>query len=308
MNKFKNDKVKIIAGPCSIDKDNISDIYKIAEITVLGKLAIWGTRIVGLKSRTNFNKLGQGMGIDFDTYLKNLNLIIKNERNKELKYLPSVKIAEKIYKDTNFLIATEVMDSLLQSILYKKIIPQNKLLLWNPAVNQLGWPIFIMSKFIKKYKWFLGLKNPKWLGDYLKDIDNLDDKIITTAEKTWEGLISYSNLSKERIILIHRGFDIPEKKNHRNFPSHNLALKVKKRTNCQMFFDPSHSYGPKMRENILEETIRALKIKISEDEYLYDGILIEVGKSKTDTEQHISIKELEQLCIEIVKFRNLEGR
>jgi len=180
---MQNQKLKIIAGPCSMDKENIEEIYQIAEIKVAGKYAIWGTRLVGLKSRTNFVKSGEGMGIDFKNYLKNLNQVIKNRNLKNLKTHPSVKLAEKIYKDTNLLIATEIMDPLIQLLLYEGVIPPNKLLLWNPAVNQLGWPILVMSKFIARNKWFLGIKNPKWLGDYLKRANKLTSESRTTAEK-----------------------------------------------------------------------------------------------------------------------------
>jgi 3-deoxy-D-arabino-heptulosonate 7-phosphate (DAHP) synthase len=41
---------------------------------------------------------------------------------------------------------------------------------------------------------------------------------------------------------------------------------------------------------------------------LYDGILIEAGTSKTDSEQHISIKELKELVKELSKFRKILGR
>lgn len=44
---------------------------------------------------------------------------------------------------------------------------------------------------------------------------------------------------------------------------------------------------------------------IDEENYLYDGALIEVGRSKTDTEQHITIEELDYLCQQITKFREL---
>lgn len=308
METIKNKEVKIIAGPCSISRDNFSELYKIAEIKINGQPAIWGVRVVGLKSRTKFDKRGIGMGIDFKAYSKNIDRIIKRKELKKLEFLPSVKLAQKIYADTGLLIATEIIDPLIQPIFYEGIIPENKLLLWNPAVHQLGWSIFLMAKFIKKNKWFLGLKNPKWLGDYIKRANDLNNETLTTAEKTWEGLKSYSNLENKRIIFIHRGFDIPEKKEYRNFPAHNLVTKIKKRLKCQMFFDPSHSFGPKMRDKIVKGTIDALKIKISEEEYLYDGVLIEVGNSQSDTGQHISIKELKNLCKEISKFRNLETR
>lgn len=230
--------VKIIAGPCSIDNENLKEIYELAEIKINGKFALWGTRIVGLKSRTSFNPSGEGMGIDFEVFLKNLN----SYQKKEFKIPPSVKIAEKIVKETNLLVATEIMDPLLQIPFYENRIPGNKLLLWNPAVNQLGWPILIMSFFIRKNNWFLGIKNPKWLGDYKNKANSLAYKGRTSMEKTWEGLVTYANLPKERIILIHRGVDIPEKGKYRNFPLHNLALRVKNHTGCLLFFDPSHSY------------------------------------------------------------------
>ena len=63
-----------------------------------------------------------------------------------------------------------------------------------------------------------------------------------------------------------------------------------------------------MREKILPATLKAMKIKISENEFLYDGILIEAGTSKTDSEQHISIKELKELVKELSKFRKILGR
>ena len=40
-------KVQIIAGPCSVDNQNIEQIYEILEIP-----EIFGTRVIGLKSRT----------------------------------------------------------------------------------------------------------------------------------------------------------------------------------------------------------------------------------------------------------------
>ncbi len=304
--KIKNKNLKIIAGPCSASKNNIKDIYEIADLKINNQRVIWGLRVVGLKSRTNFVKSGKGMGIDFKNYVNSLRKIIRNKDFKDLKIFKSVKLAQKIYQDTKLLVATEIMDPLIQPALYEKIIPANKLLLWNPAVNQLGWSIWLMSQYIKKNRWYLGLKNPKWVGDYLKNVNNLNYQGKTTMEKTWEGLVSYTDLPKERIILIHRGVDVPEKKNYRNAPVHYLAWEVKKHTGCLLFFDPSHSYGPRMRGKILPETIKAMKMMI-DNEYIYDGILIEVGHSETDTEQHITIEELRILCQELNKFRILES-
>ena len=48
-----------------------------------------------------------------------------------------------------------------------------------------------------------------------------------------------------------------------------------------------------------------MKMKIENGDWLYDGILIEVGTSTTDTEQHITISELSNLIDEISKFREI---
>ena len=45
-----------------------------------------------------------------------------------------------------------------------------------------------------------------------------------------------------------------------------------------------------------------MQLKLDEDRYLYNGILIEAGTSTTDTEQHITIKKLSNLIDEISKL------
>ena len=44
--------VKIIAGPCSINKNNVKEMYEIASINKPNHKVIEGLRVVGLKSRT----------------------------------------------------------------------------------------------------------------------------------------------------------------------------------------------------------------------------------------------------------------
>lgn len=302
-------KLKIIAGPCSIDNDNLDDIYEIADLQLNKKYIVWGTRVVGLKSRTNFNPYGQGMGLDFKIFTSQLEKSIKAKKPSFFYKLPSVHLAQQIIKKTNLLIATEIMEPYWQLRSYEKFIPANKLLVWNPAVSQLGWQIYTMSKFVAKNKWYLGIKNPKWIGDYLKKVNRLKYQGRTSGEKTWEGLVTYArNLSKKRIVLIHRGVDVAEKGSHRNVPVHYLAARVKRHTGCLLFFDPSHSYGPQMREAIVPATIKAMKMKFPDGKFIYDGILIEVGRSKTDAEQHLSLAEFKKLIIALSKFREFEAR
>ncbi|GIW63951.1 MAG: hypothetical protein KatS3mg091_753 [Patescibacteria group bacterium] len=301
---MKNKALRLIAGPCSIDQSNLKEVYQISRIKVKSKPAIWGTRVVGLKSRTLLDKTGEGMGMDFDSFNKNLNQAINKKNLSRLIYPESLKLAEEILKKTHFIIATEIMDPILQLSCMEKPIFNSRALIWNPAVNQLGWPVFITSAFARKHNWWIGLKNPKWVGEDLKKADSNKFTAITTMEKTWEGLATYADY-KSKTVLIHRGVDVPQKGRYRNAPVHNIAKRVKQRTGCLLFFDPSHSYGPQMRSDILPATVKAMKMLISKDEFLYDGILIEAGTSKTDAEQHISLTELKVLVNELSKFREL---
>jgi hypothetical protein len=63
-----------------------------------------------------------------------------------------------------------------------------------------------------------------------------------------------------------------------------------------------------LRDKIVEGIIEAMKLKINENDYLYDGVLIETGTSKTDTEQHITVDELKYVINELAKFRVIKGR
>ena len=58
-----------------------------------------------------------------------------------------------------------------------------------------------------------------------------------------------------------------------------------------------------MRDHIVEGTIEAMKMKDEDENFLYDGILIEVGDSVTDTYQHITVQELKDMVTELSKFR-----
>ena len=46
-------------------------------------------------------------------------------------------------------------------------------------------------------------------------------------------------------------------------------------------------------------------MKLDNGNWLYDGALIEVGTSTTDTEQHITINELSNIIDELSKFREI---
>jgi len=114
-----------------------------------------------------------------------------------------------------------------------------------------------------------------------------------------------SGLDQSKIILIHRGIDIPEKGDYRNLPVHDVSRHARRTLEkVKIYFDPSHTCGPKLREQIVEETILAMLMKEG-NRWLYDGALIEAGNSSTDTNQHLTIGEVQYLAQELAKYRNL---
>ncbi len=307
---MKNASLTIIAGPCSVDDNNIKEIREISEIEATNRegkkqRAIAGTRVVGLKSRTELDAKGEGMGMDYEAYRKNVEIMMNGGGIRDLEILPSAYIAEEIVNSTNMIIATEVMNPLIQLPSFEGKIGRGKLLPWNPAVNQLGWHIEQTAVFSQRNGWHIGIKNGKWIGDHLHSADHEEYGGKTTMEKTWSGLVKYAQTVEQDIILIHRGVDVPGKGDFRNAVVHNLSKRVKKESGAKLYFDPSHSYGPKLRSHIVGAVVEAMRMKSEHDEYLYDGILIETGTSSTDTEQHITVQELKELVSVLSSFRDL---
>ncbi len=307
---MKNTSVTIIAGPCSISEDNQEQLFDIAQITISTPSRgvhqpIWGLRVVGLKSRTSLDLSGNGMGIDFPVYQRNIDRFMKGESHDTFEVPPSVRVAEKIFQKTNMLVATEVVDPMIQIPPFVGIAPAKRLLLWNPAVNQLGHPMFTMGQYAIKNNWYVGIKNGKWLGD-------IPNSGMSSMEKCWAGLSTYAmggdlTSNNHLLAMIHRGVDVANKGEYRNLPVHDAAQRIKENVSVKLFFDPSHSFGPLLRDSIVDETVKALGLKTKDDEYLYDGLLIEVGESVTDTGQHITIPELTELCQRISEFRDIQS-
>ncbi|MBR2141397.1 MAG: hypothetical protein IJ853_03490 [Rickettsiales bacterium] len=296
------DYVNIIAGPCSVNENSIDEIEEILSIEVNGRRVVNGTRIVGLKSRTFYNSDGDGMGMDFEVFNHNLRLLMEGRSFDELEDLPSVTMAKKIQDKFNCIVATEVVNPYIQMPLFSRQL-KGPVLLWNSTVNQLGWSILHMSKYCEKNKnWLLGFKNPKNLGISVKDSE--ENNCSAPMERSWIGLTTYSQLPNERKILIHRGIDSEVKSLFRSDPVHKTAMRTKMNVNgIKLFFDPSHSFGPQLRDEIVDGTVEAMKIKDLNGDFLYDGILVECGTSSTDTKQHITVKELKQLAEKISEFR-----
>ena len=307
---MKNNSLVIIAGPCSVDEHNQKELYEIADIEVTSRAgarqrAIAGARVVGLKSRTALNATGEGMGIDYAAFRENRERFMSGGSVDDFALPPSVEIARQLVEDTGMMAASEVMDPMLQLAPYEGRVGQGKLFLWNPAVNQLGWQVACMAEYARRNGWNIGLKNPKWVGEALASANARLFTGQTTMEKTWAGLASFARGLENEPVLIHRGVDVAEKGRYRSVPVHEIARRVKLQTGCKLYFDPSHSYGPKMREEIVPAVIEAMKMKIADDQYLYDGILVEAGTSQTDTEQHITLQELGEMVTALARFRDL---
>ena len=302
--------LEIIAGPCSITPENTQEIIsELAKITTpYGQRAILGTRVVGLKSRTSLDLSGDGMGIDSQVIQQAMKLS-SSERMK-LK-IPSVELAEKIIKETGMVITTEIMIPHIQLPYWEaKKIFRGNLMVWNPAVNQLGWNLFEMGEFAQRNDWNVGLKHGKFLGkDPLEVANHPDYQGETSMEKVLIGLTSYVPEMREDLIIIHRGVDVPGRGDYRNAIIHEIMKRIKKKVpkSNRLYFDPTHSIGPKMRHKIVDEIIKAMKMKVG-DEFLYDGILMEAGSSSpVDLGEHITINELKQLVADLSKFRKLRS-
>ncbi|QED23229.1 hypothetical protein [Candidatus Deianiraea vastatrix] len=295
-------KVKIIAGPCSIDLQNKAEVFDMLNIKISGKSALFGVRVVGLKSRTNFDPKNAFIGIDLESYEANVAKLMRGDFG--IITCPSVEIANEIQsKNPEIFIATEVVDPWVQCSVLADFLKSSKAIVWNPAVNHLGFPIQIMAKFAKENGWKVGIKNGKALGAPVAISESKNAE--TPLDKSWSGLSTYaSNLEKSDIYMIHRGVDSEDNMGFRNYPIHNMCIRVKQKTGNPMFLDPSHIAGPKKRSEIVDFTIDAMKIKCGDD-FLYDGILLECGTSKSDTDQHITIAELEQIIVKLSEFRQI---
>lgn len=294
----------IIAGPCSVSKNNVEEIEEILNIEVDGVRAISGVRCVGLKSRTVYTNNSVDMGIDLEVFKYNQQLLIDGKSCNDFEIMPSIELAKQLQNKYDCIIATEIMEPAIQMPLFDKYLT-GSFMPWNPAVNVLGWSIQYMSKYCeKRNNWLLGVKNPKNLGISVEDAEVKN--MIAPMEHVWSGLAGYSNLPNGRKVLIHRGVDAEKKSNFRSMLVHKTAMRVKNTVSgAKLFIDLSHSFGPKMRDKIVDGTVEIMKMKDLCGNFLYDGILIEVGTSTTDAGQHISVKELRELVNKLSEFRSI---
>lgn len=310
MNNTKSYDLEIIAGPCSITPVNTEEIIDdIARIkTPDGRRAIYGTRVVGLKSRTALDITGDGMGIDSQMMQQALRLSYSERMTLTI---PSVELAETIAKETGLLISTEVMIPHIQLPYWEtKEVLKNNVMIWNPAVEQLGWNVLELSDFARRNGWSVGIKHGKFLGkDPLEVANHPDYKGETSLEKVLLGLTTYVQDIQGDLVIIHRGVDVPGRGDYRNALTHEIMKRIKTKLprKAKVYFDPTHSIGPVMRHKIVEEIISSMKMTVG-NEFLYDGILMEAGStSPVDLGEHVTIEELRSLVADLSKFRTLRS-
>lgn len=301
--------LEIYAGPCSITPENTEEVIaETAKITTPdGVRAIYGTRVVGLKSRTALDLKGDGMGIDSQVMQEVIQKGVEATKNHQI---PSVELAEKIAKATGMQIATEIMIPHLQLPFWaaKKALKGN-VMVWNPAVEQLGWNLLELANFARENDWNVGIKHAKFLGkDPLEVANHPDYKGETTLEKVLLGLTTYVGKIDGDLIIIHRGVDVPGRGDYRNAIIHHIMKRVKSKIpHSKIFFDPTHTIGPVMRHTIVDEIISSMKLKVGSD-FLYDGILMEAGSSSpVDIGEHITLDELRDLVKTLSEFRKIRS-
>jgi len=187
--------LEVIAGHCSVNPERLAELYEMSEIMVSdgrggAQRALSAVRFVGLKSRTEYNPTGEGIGIDFSV----VEQAIISGSSDEIP--PSVLLAQQFVNDTGMGIAAEIMIPHIQLPFYEGRIPKGQLLPWNPSVDQLGWNVRVMANIASRNDWTVGLKNGKWLGESLQDVVQSNSEIITSMEKTWLGLATFAAASK----------------------------------------------------------------------------------------------------------------
>ena len=298
--------LEVIAGHCSVNPERLAELYEMSEIQVSdgrggSQRALSAVRFVGLKSRTEHNQTGEGMGVDFSVVEQAIMFGSSNE------VPPSVLLAQQFVHETGMGIAAEIMLPGIQLPFYEGRIPKGQFMPWNPSIDQLGWSVRQMAHIASRNDWSVGLKNGKWLGESFEQVSRLNSETVTSMEKTWLGLSTFAAASNCKVNFIHRGVDVPEKGDHRNALVHEVVKRLAKKVpQAGRYFDPSHSLGPKLRDDIVRTTVEAMRMTIG-NEFLYTGILVETGTSITDSHQHITVDELRLMLEEISKFRRLGG-
>lgn len=154
-----------------------------------------------------------------------------------------------------------------------------KVLIWIGARNQNHYIQQEIARIASQNKRvYLMVKNQPW-----------------TSQEHWEGIIEHvlkGGISINNLILCHRGFT-PSGNNpygYRNMPNFTMAMRIKKKTNLPMLFDPSHTGGTV--ENVF---------RVAEDstKHPFDGLVVEIHpnpkRALTDAAQQLTWEQFDEL-------------
>lgn len=182
--------------------------------------------------------------------------------------------------------ATEVIIPSHAEMVMEAVLTKNKnikLLLWIGARNQNHYIQQEIARVVSRDKRaYLMVKNQPW-----------------ESEDHWDGIIEHclaGGIAKTNLFVCHRGFS-PTNGNpqgYRNIPNYEMAMRIKKKSNLPMLFDPSHTGGSV--KNVLHLANEA-------SSYSFDGLMIEVhpnpAMAKTDAKQQLSWEQLAKLLKEL---------
>ena len=125
------------------------------------------------------------------------------------------------------------------------------------------------------------------------------------CEKHWEGIADHvldSGISKENVVLCHRGF-IPSGHNPhqwRNLPDSAMAMRIREKTGLPMILDLSHTAGHS--DKIKDIAMEAVT-------FPYDGTITEVHPSPTnawtDAAQQITWNDFDEILERMENARQL---
>lgn len=305
--------LQVVAGQCSFSNEpgQLDELHTLANMQVSnpnGSMtrAISHLRFVTLKSCTDANNPGIGMDAPA------IKQIIANPGKKDKIDLPGIVLATKFAKEERIGIGAEIMIPHIQMPQYEKHLDKKESLFpWIPSNVILGWVALEMDSWCQKNGWSLGIKNPKWLGTTLEKAEDPSSEIVSSMQRSWDGMETFTNIGTDT-VLINRGVDIPEKETHRNAITHEIARKIKRnKPHRRIGIDLNHACGPNHRDDIAPSLIHALLMTVDGlpirqgGTPLYDVLLAEVGTSITDTKQHMTIPELQDVLSEVSKHRPL---
>jgi len=254
-------QLTIIAGPCAAEsRQQLGQITKNLVKTGL----IQAVRASLFKPRTNhpldtefFDGVGhQGISWFIDTAIKH-----------------NIPLATEV-------IIPEHVTAILKELNKRQSPP--KLILWLGSRNQNHLIQTEIARIINQHApkdTLLLIKNQPWRN-----------------QKHWEGIVTHvlaSGLSKNRIILCHRGFQPDGRENpskFRNLPDFDMAMAVKKTTSLPMLLDPSHIGGT------VDNVLKTINDARSFD---FDGLMIEVhpkpAVALSDAKQQLDIFQFKKL-------------